>query len=69
MNIPHCISQPRKTSSLLHHVKARNSYYERPSFYKPTTQHKFAFTPSNSEKIVIMNIPRFLSQPHRKVRL
>ena len=41
MNIPRSISQPHKTSSLL---KARYNYYECSSFYKPTTQNKFAFT-------------------------
>ena len=47
MNVPRSISQPHKTSSLLHQVKARYIYYECTSFYKPTTQNKFAFTPSN----------------------
>ena len=32
MNIPRSISQPRKTSSLLHQVIARNNYYEYSSF-------------------------------------
>ena len=48
MNIPRSISQPRKTSSLLHQVKARYNSYEYSSFYKPITQNKFAFTPSKS---------------------
>ena len=48
MNVPRSISQPHKTSSLLHQVKARNNYYEYSSFYKPTTQNKFAFTPRKS---------------------
>ena len=45
MNIPRSISQPQKTSSLLHQVKRANNYYEYCSFYKPTTQNKFAVTP------------------------
>ena len=48
VNIPRSISLPRKTSSLLHQVKARNNYYEYSSFNKPTTQNKFAVTPSKS---------------------
>ena len=48
MNIPRSISQPRKTSSLLHQVKARYNYYEYSSFYKRNMQNKFAFTPSKS---------------------
>ena len=34
------------TSSLLHQVKAHYNYYEYSSFFKPTAQNKFAFTPS-----------------------
>ena len=45
MNIPRSISQPRETSSLLHQVKARYDSYEYSSFFKPTMQNKFAFTP------------------------
>ena len=52
MNIPRSMSQPRKTSCLLHQVKARYNYYEYFSFYKPTTQNKFAFAPSKSALIV-----------------
>ena len=48
LNIPRSISLPRKTSSLLHQVKASNNYYEYSSFNKPTTQNKFAVTPSKS---------------------
>ena len=48
MNIPRFISQPHKTSSLLHQVKTRYNSYEYSSFYKPTMQNKFAFTPSKS---------------------
>ena len=44
MSIPRSISQPRKTSFLLHRVKGRYNYYEYSSFYKPATQNKFAFT-------------------------
>ena len=51
------------TSSLLHQVKARYNYYEYSLFYKPTTQNKFAFTPSRNALIIIMNIPRSISQP------
>ena len=66
MNIPRSIGQPRKTSSLLHQVKARYNSYEYSSFYKPTMQNKFAFTPSkNALIIIIMNIPRSISQPHK----
>ena len=36
MNIPRSVSQPRKTSSLLHQVIARYNYYE---YYKPSTQN------------------------------
>ena len=63
MNIPRSINQPRKTSSLLHQVKARYNYYEYSSFYKPTMQNKFTFTPSKNTVIIIMNIPRSISQP------
>ena len=48
MNIPRSISQSRKTSSLLHQVKACYDSYEYSSFYKPTMQNKFAFTPSKN---------------------
>ena len=65
MNIPRSISQPQKTSSLLHQVKRANNYYEYCSFYKPTTQNKFAFTPSKNALIIIMNIPRSISQPQK----
>ena len=64
MNIPRSKSQPRKTSSLLHQVKARYNYYEYSSFYKPTTQNKFAFTPSKNA-LILMNIPRSISQPRK----
>ena len=47
-NISRSISQPRKTSSLLHQLKTRHNYYEYSSFYNPTTQNKIAFTPSKS---------------------
>ena len=46
MNVPRSIRKPRKTSSLLHQVKARYNSYEYSSFYIPITQNKFAFTPS-----------------------
>ena len=46
MNIPRSISQPRKTSSLLHQVKARYNSYEYYSFYKPATQNKFTSSKS-----------------------
>ena len=55
MNIPRSISQPRKRSSLLHQLKARYNSYEYFSFYKPTMQNKFAFTPSKKALIIIMN--------------
>ena len=48
INIPRSISEAHKTSSLLHQVKTRYNYYEYSSFYKPTTQKKFAFTPSKN---------------------
>ena len=48
MNVPRSIGKPRKTSSLLHQVKARYNSYEYSSFYIPITQDKFAFTPSKS---------------------
>ena len=48
MNVPRSIRKPRKTSSLLHQVKARYNSYEYSSFYIPITQNKFAFTPSKS---------------------
>ena len=51
------------TSSLLHQVKARYNYYEYSSFYEPTTQNKFAFTPSKNALIIIINIPHSISQP------
>ena len=57
------ILQLRKTSSLLHQVKARYNSYEYSSFYKPTMQNKFAFTPSKNALIIIMNIPCSISQP------
>ena len=51
------------TSSLLYQVKVRYNYYEYSSFYKPTAQNnKFAFTPSKNALIIIMNIPRLISQ-------
>ena len=50
------------TSSLLHQVKARYNYYEYSSFYKPTTQDKLPFTPIKNALIIIMNIPRSISQ-------
>ena len=65
MNIPHSISQPRKASSLLHQVKTLHYSYQYSSFYKPTTQNKFAFTPSKNALIIIMNIPRSISQPRK----
>ena len=60
------ILQLRKTSSLLHQVKARYNSYEYSSFYKPTTQNKFAFTPSKNVLIIIMNIPRSIRQPRNQ---
>ena len=65
MNIPRSISRSRKTSSLLHQVKARYDSYEYSSFYKPTMQNKFAFTPSKNVLIIIMNIPHSMSQPRK----
>ena len=53
------------TSSLLHQVKAHYNYYEYSSFYKPTTQNKLPFTPSRNALIIIMNIPRSISQPRK----
>ena len=53
------------TSSLLHQVKAHYNYFEYSSFFKPTPQNKFAFTPSKNALIIIMNIPRSLSQPRK----
>ena len=50
------------TSSLLHQVKARYNSYEYSSFYKPTMQNKFAFTPRKNALIIIMNIPRSIGQ-------
>ena len=35
------------------------------SFYQPTMQNKFAFTPSKNALIIIMNIPRSISQPRK----
>ena len=64
MNIPRSKSQPRKTSSLLHQVKAHYNSYEYSWFYKPTTQNKFAFTPSKNA-LILMNIPRSISQPRK----
>ena len=49
MDIPRSISQPHKTSSLLHQLIASYNCYEYTSFYKPTTQHKFA---TSHEKII-----------------
>ena len=65
MNIPRSIGQPRKTSSLSHKVETRYNSYEYSSPYKPTTQSKFAFTPSKSVLIIIINIPRSISQPRK----
>ena len=65
MNIPRSVRQPRKTSSLLPQVKARYNSYEYSSFYKSITQNKFAFTPSRNALIIIMNIPRSISQPRK----
>ena len=53
------------TSSLLHQVKECYKYYEYSSFYKPTMQNKFAFTPSKNALIVILNIPRSISQSRK----
>ena len=53
------------TSSLLHQVKARHNSHEYSSFYKPITQNKFAFTPSKNVLIIIMSIPRFISQSRK----
>ena len=53
------------TSSLLHQVKAHYNYYEYSSFYKPTTQNKLPFTPSRNALIIIMIIPRSISQPRK----
>ena len=55
MNVPRSIRKPRKTSSLLHQVKARYNSYEYSTFYKPTMQNKFAFTPSKNV-LIIMNM-------------
>ena len=52
MNIPRSLSQPGKTSSLLRQVKTRYNSYEYSSFYKPTTQNRFAFTQSGNALIV-----------------
>ena len=57
------------TSSLLHQVKAHYNYYEYSSFYKPTTQNKLPFTPSKNALIIIMKIPRSLSQPRKTICL
>ena len=65
MNIPRSIRQPRKPSSLLHQIKSRYNSYEYSSFYKPITQNKFAFTPSRNTLIIILNIPRSISQPRK----
>ena len=65
MNIPRSINQPRKTSSLLHQVKARYNYYEYSSFYKPTMQNKFTFTPSKNTLIIIMNVPHSIRKPRK----
>ena len=65
MNVPRSIRKPRKTSSLLHQVKACYNSYDYSSFYIPITQNKFAFTPSKNALIIIMNIPRSISQPHK----
>ena len=50
------------TSSLLHQVKAHYNYCEYSLFFKPTPQDKFAFTPTKNALIIIMNIPRSISQ-------
>ena len=65
MNIPRSIRLPRKTSSLLHQVKAHYNYYEYSSFCKQTMQNKLPFTPSRNVLIIIMNIPRSISQPRK----
>ena len=52
MNIPHSISQPCKTSSLLHQLKTRHNSYEYSSFNRLTTENKFAFTQSRNALIV-----------------
>ena len=52
MNIPRSISQPRKTSSLLHQLKTRHNSYEYSSFYRLTAQNKFSFTQSRNVLIV-----------------
>ena len=65
MNIPRSISQPGKTSSLLHQVKALYNSYEYSSFYKPTTQNKLPFTPGKNALIIIMNIPHSISQQRK----
>ena len=65
MNIPGSISQPRKTSCLLHQVKRANNYYEYSSFYKSTLQNMFAFTQSKNALIIIMNISYSISQPRK----
>ena len=46
MNIPRSISQPHKTSSFLHQVKARYNSYEYFSFYKPCSHTKQVKTSS-----------------------
>ena len=65
MNIPRSLGQPRKTSSLSHKVEMRYNSFEYSSFYKPTTQNKFTFTPSKNVLIIIINIPRSISQPRK----
>ena len=65
MNVPRSIRKRRKTSSLLHQVKACYDSYDYSSFYIPITQNKFAFTPSKNALIIIMNIPRSITQPRK----
>ena len=43
--------------------------YENSSFYQPSIQNKFAFTPSRKALIVVMNIPPSISQPRKTISL
>ena len=54
MNIPRSISQPFHAKQVAFYTKKKgaNNYYEYSSFYRPTTQNKFAFTQSGNALIV-----------------
>ena len=47
----------------------QNKFAFTPSRNALTTQNKFAFTPSENALIIIMNIPRSISQPRKTSKL